>query len=85
MRCGPQSRMTAQPRMRTIRRSSSLMDRLPDPVREFLSRRASEMTGLALLALMAAAGCGMAAAQTFSARTARRKTAAGESSATARG
>ena len=30
------------------------MDRLPDPVREFLSRRASEITGLSLLALMAA-------------------------------
>ncbi|MGX5736775.1 DNA translocase FtsK 4TM domain-containing protein, partial [Bosea thiooxidans] len=38
--------------MRTIRRSQSLMDRLPDPVREFLSRRASELTGLGLLALM---------------------------------
>ena len=60
MRCGPQSRMTAQPRMRTIRRSSSLMDRLPDPVREFLSRRASEMTGLALLALMAAVALSLA-------------------------
>ena len=29
------------------------MDRLPDPVREFLSRRASELGGLALLALIA--------------------------------
>ncbi|MFC5505272.1 FtsK/SpoIIIE family DNA translocase [Bosea massiliensis] len=46
--------------MRTIRRSSSLMDRLPDPVREFLSRRASEMTGLALLALMAAVALSLA-------------------------
>jgi S-DNA-T family DNA segregation ATPase FtsK/SpoIIIE len=46
--------------MRTIRRSSSLMDRLPDPVREFLSRRASEMTGLALLAMMAAVALSLA-------------------------
>jgi S-DNA-T family DNA segregation ATPase FtsK/SpoIIIE len=46
--------------MRTIRRSSSLMDRLPDPVREFLSRRASEMVGLALLALMAAVALSLA-------------------------
>ncbi|HEY5796531.1 MAG TPA: DNA translocase FtsK 4TM domain-containing protein, partial [Bosea sp. (in: a-proteobacteria)] len=46
--------------MRTIRRSSSLMDRLPDPVREFLSRRASEMTGLALLAVMAAVALSLA-------------------------
>jgi S-DNA-T family DNA segregation ATPase FtsK/SpoIIIE len=60
MRRGPQSWMTAQPRMRTIRRSSSLMDRLPDPVREFLSRRASEMVGLALLALMAAVALSLA-------------------------
>ena len=52
--------MTAKPRMRTIRRSSSLMDRLPDPVREFLSRRASEMVGLALLALMAAVALSLA-------------------------
>jgi S-DNA-T family DNA segregation ATPase FtsK/SpoIIIE len=52
--------MTAQPRMRTIRRSSSLMDRLPDPVREFLSRRASEIVGLALLALMAAVALSLA-------------------------
>jgi S-DNA-T family DNA segregation ATPase FtsK/SpoIIIE len=36
------------------------MDRLPDPVREFLSRRASEMTGLALLALMAAVALSLA-------------------------
>ncbi len=60
MRCGPQSRMTAQSRMRTIRRSTSLMDRLPDPVREFLSRRASEMVGLALMALMAAVALSLA-------------------------
>ncbi|MDP3257056.1 DNA translocase FtsK [Bosea sp. (in: a-proteobacteria)] len=46
--------------MRTIRRSSSLMDRLPDPVRDFLSRRASEMVGLALLALMAAVALSLA-------------------------
>jgi S-DNA-T family DNA segregation ATPase FtsK/SpoIIIE len=46
--------------MRTIRRSSSLMDRLPDPVREFLSRRASEITGLALLAVMAAVALSLA-------------------------
>ncbi|WP_420101972.1 DNA translocase FtsK 4TM domain-containing protein, partial [Bosea sp. (in: a-proteobacteria)] len=38
--------------MRTVRRSQSLMDRLPDPVREFLSRRASELLGLGLLALI---------------------------------
>ncbi len=36
------------------------MDRLPDPVREFLSRRASEMVGLALLALMAAVALSLA-------------------------
>ncbi|MET3889873.1 S-DNA-T family DNA segregation ATPase FtsK/SpoIIIE [Bosea sp. OAE506] len=46
--------------MRTIRRSTSLMDRLPDPVREFLSRRASEMVGLALMALMAAVALSLA-------------------------
>ncbi|KPH75070.1 FtsK/SpoIIIE family DNA translocase [Bosea vaviloviae] len=46
--------------MRTIRRSSSLMDRLPDPIREFLSRRASEITGLAVLALMAAVALSLA-------------------------
>ena len=46
--------------MRTIRRSTSLMDRLPDPVREFLSRRASEIIGLVLLALMAAVAIGLA-------------------------
>ncbi|TCR60333.1 DNA translocase FtsK 4TM domain-containing protein, partial [Bosea sp. BK604] len=40
--------------MRTIRRSSSLIDRLPDPVREFLSRRTAELVGLGLLALMVA-------------------------------
>ncbi|RDJ20551.1 DNA translocase FtsK [Bosea caraganae] len=40
--------------MRTIRRSSSLIDRLPDPAREFLSRRTAEMVGLGLLALMVA-------------------------------
>ncbi|SIR37230.1 DNA translocase FtsK 4TM domain-containing protein, partial [Bosea sp. TND4EK4] len=38
--------------MRTVRRSQSLMDRLPDPVREFLSRRAAELTGLGLLGLI---------------------------------
>ncbi|PZO01922.1 MAG: cell division protein FtsK, partial [Hyphomicrobiales bacterium] len=36
------------------------MDRLPDPVREFLSRRASEITGLAVLALMAAVALALA-------------------------
>ncbi|CAM5203459.1 DNA translocase FtsK (Fragment) OS=Bosea thiooxidans OX=53254 GN=SAMN05660750_04931 PE=3 SV=1 [Bosea thiooxidans] len=46
--------------MRTIRRSQSLMDRLPDPVREFLSRRASELTGLGLLALMIAVSVALA-------------------------
>lgn len=46
--------------MRTIRRSQSLMDRLPDPVREFLSRRATEITGLALLALTAAVALALA-------------------------
>ncbi|MDP3410065.1 DNA translocase FtsK 4TM domain-containing protein, partial [Bosea sp. (in: a-proteobacteria)] len=46
--------------MRTIRRSTSLMDRLPDPVREFLSRRASEITGLVVLALMAAVAVSLA-------------------------
>ena len=48
----PKARNTTRSRMRTIRRSRSLMDRLPDPVREFLSRRASELIGLGLLALM---------------------------------
>jgi S-DNA-T family DNA segregation ATPase FtsK/SpoIIIE len=46
--------------MRTIRRSSSLMDRLPDPVREFLSRRASELTGLGLLGLIVAVAVALA-------------------------
>ncbi|MEZ2409991.1 DNA translocase FtsK [Bosea sp. RCC_152_1] len=46
--------------MRTIRRSRSLMDRLPDPVREFLSRRAAELTGLGLLALMAVVALALA-------------------------
>ncbi|AMJ62147.1 DNA translocase FtsK [Bosea sp. PAMC 26642] len=46
--------------MRTIRRSASLMDRLPDPVREFLSRRAAEMTGLGLLALTTAIALSLA-------------------------
>ncbi|MDR6874720.1 S-DNA-T family DNA segregation ATPase FtsK/SpoIIIE [Bosea sp. BE125] len=46
--------------MRTIRRSSSLMDRLPDPVREFLSRRAAELTGLGLLALTSAIALALA-------------------------
>ncbi|SEG82580.1 DNA translocase FtsK, partial [Bosea lathyri] len=36
------------------------MDRLPDPVREFLSRRATEIFGLALLALMAAIALSLA-------------------------
>ncbi len=42
--------------MRTIRRSSSLIDRLPDPVREFLSRRTAELLGLGLT-LLAASVC----------------------------
>ncbi len=46
--------------MRTIRRSSSLIDRLPDPVREFLSRRAAEIFGLVLLALTAAIALALA-------------------------
>ncbi|WP_332681183.1 DNA translocase FtsK 4TM domain-containing protein, partial [Bosea sp. (in: a-proteobacteria)] len=46
--------------MRTIRRSSSLIDRLPDPVREFLSRRAAEIAGLVLLALTAAVAIALA-------------------------
>ncbi|WP_162246199.1 DNA translocase FtsK 4TM domain-containing protein, partial [Bosea sp. Leaf344] len=46
--------------MRTIRRSSSLMDRLPDPAREFLSRRAAEITGLGLLALTGAIAIALA-------------------------
>ncbi|MGO4741248.1 DNA translocase FtsK 4TM domain-containing protein, partial [Bosea sp. 2KB_26] len=46
--------------MRTIRRSSSLIDRLPDPAREFLSRRTSEMVGLGLLALTAAVALALA-------------------------
>ncbi|MDU0342168.1 DNA translocase FtsK 4TM domain-containing protein, partial [Bosea rubneri] len=46
--------------MRTIRRSSSLIDRLPDPVRDFLSRRAAEIGGLALLALTAAVAISLA-------------------------
>src|SRR6478752_1060277 len=46
--------------MRTIRRSSSLIDRLPDPAREFLSRRTSEMVGLGLLALTAAIALALA-------------------------
>ncbi len=48
----PEARNTTRSRMRTIRRSRSLMDRLPDPVREFLSRRAAELVGLGLLAPM---------------------------------
>lgn len=36
------------------------MDRLPDPVREFLSRRAAELTGLGLLALTAAVAVSLA-------------------------
>jgi S-DNA-T family DNA segregation ATPase FtsK/SpoIIIE len=47
-------------RMRTIRRSSSLIDRLPDPAREFLSRRTTEMVGLGLLALTAAVALALA-------------------------
>ncbi|MBN9448215.1 MAG: DNA translocase FtsK 4TM domain-containing protein [Bosea sp.] len=46
--------------MRTIRRSSSLIDRLPDPVRDFLSRRAAEIVGLVLLALTAAVAISLA-------------------------
>ncbi|HEV7324744.1 MAG TPA: DNA translocase FtsK [Bosea sp. (in: a-proteobacteria)] len=46
--------------MRTIRRSSSLIDRLPDPVREFLSRRAAEIAGMAMLALMVAIAVALA-------------------------
>ncbi|PZU86555.1 MAG: cell division protein FtsK, partial [Chelatococcus sp.] len=46
--------------MRTIRRSSSLMDRLPDSVRDFLSRRAAEIVGLGLLALIAAVALSLA-------------------------
>ncbi|PZR91867.1 MAG: cell division protein FtsK, partial [Stutzerimonas stutzeri] len=46
--------------MRTIRRSSSLIDRLPDPVREFLSRRAAEIVGMAMLALMVAVAAALA-------------------------
>ncbi len=46
--------------MRTIRRSSSLIDRLPDPVREFLSRRAAEIGGMAMLALMVAVAIALA-------------------------
>ncbi|VXC87616.1 DNA translocase FtsK (fragment) [Bosea sp. 125] len=46
--------------MRTIRRSSSLIDRLPDPVREFLSRRAAEIGGMAMLALMVAVAVALA-------------------------
>ena len=46
--------------MRTIRRSSSLIDRLPDPVREFLSRRAAEIAGMAMLALMVAVAVALA-------------------------
>ncbi|WP_186419885.1 DNA translocase FtsK 4TM domain-containing protein, partial [Bosea sp. CS1GBMeth4] len=46
--------------MRTIRRSSSLIDRLPDPVREFLSRRAAEIAGMAMLAVMIAVAVALA-------------------------
>ncbi|MCO5090523.1 DNA translocase FtsK [Bosea sp. (in: a-proteobacteria)] len=46
--------------MRTIRRSQSLMDRLPDPLRDFLSRRASELTGLGILAMMVAISAALA-------------------------
>ncbi len=46
--------------MRTIRRSSSLMDRLPDPAREFLSRRAAELCGMTLLAVTAAVAVSLA-------------------------
>ena len=46
--------------MRTTRRSTSLMDRLPDPVREFLSRRSRELVGLGLLAVTAAIALSLA-------------------------
>jgi hypothetical protein len=46
--------------MRTIRRSSSLMDRLPDPVREFLSRRAAELRARPAGADMAAIALALA-------------------------
>ena len=56
----PDSPDKTRNRMRTIRRSQSLMDRLPDPVREFLSRRASELTGMGVLALMVAVATALA-------------------------
>ena len=56
----PDSPDKTRNRMRTIRRSQSLMDRLPDPVREFLSRRASELTGLGVVALMIAISIALA-------------------------
>ena len=56
----PDSPDKTRNRMRTIRRSQSLMDRLPDPVREFLSRRASELTGMGVLTLMIAISTALA-------------------------
>jgi DNA segregation ATPase FtsK/SpoIIIE, S-DNA-T family len=38
--------------MRTVRRSRSMIDRLPDPVRAFLVRRAAEIGGALLLAIV---------------------------------
>ncbi len=38
--------------MHTVRRSQSLMDRLPDPVRAFLARRIAEIGGMVLFALL---------------------------------
>ncbi len=38
--------------MRTVRRPRSLLDRLPDPVRAFLARRAAEIGGVLLLAIV---------------------------------
>ena len=46
--------------MRTTRRSSSLIDRLPDPVRAFFARRATELTGLGLMAVVAAVAVALA-------------------------
>ncbi|MEN5084641.1 DNA translocase FtsK 4TM domain-containing protein, partial [Bosea sp. TWI1241] len=46
--------------MRTIRRSSSLIDRLPDPVRDFLARRAAEIGGMALLLFTVAVAVSLA-------------------------
>jgi DNA segregation ATPase FtsK/SpoIIIE, S-DNA-T family len=38
--------------MRTVRRSQSLLDRLPDPVRAFLARRIAEIGGMVLFAAL---------------------------------